>query len=66
MDIPAEVRAIEARLAADRRSVRWFCQSVGINTSTWQRWKSGSNGPTLRVWSAVQKAAAKLPSAEAA
>ena len=33
---------IEARLLAASVSVNAFCAEVGINRSTWQRWKNGT------------------------
>lgn len=48
---------IEGRLKERGIPVRRFCAEVGINPSTWQRWKAGQVSPRLETWLRVQEMA---------
>lgn len=53
MDITHQIHEIEAQLAERGESVNAFCDRVGINRATWQRWKAGVTLPNWRNWHKV-------------
>lgn len=53
MDINTTIPDIEARLKKAGVGIDDFCRSVGVNRSTWQRWKAGENSPKLDTWKKV-------------
>ena len=63
MDMPSIIRQAEARLAEADIPVGAFCERVGINRATWQRWKAGTSAPTIVLWTRVSEA---LPADRAA
>jgi hypothetical protein len=64
MDIKAEITQIEAAMKRRGVTIRALCDAAQINSSTWTRWKSGANGPTLMTWSRVTAALGRLEGAE--
>jgi hypothetical protein len=54
------VLAIEAELKGKGIPVCDLTTEAGIVPSTWTRWKSGSNSPTLKAWNETLEAKARL------
>lgn len=60
MNISHEIGAIERSLKTAGVSVDTFCARVGVNRSTWQRWKAGNNSPSIKTWGVVMAHAALM------
>lgn len=56
----AEIAAIEKRLAESGKTIDDLCEAAGINRTTWQRWRNGEVGPTMKSWQRVQEALPKV------
>jgi hypothetical protein len=54
------VLAVEAELKGRKIPVSDLTTEAGIAPSTWSRWKSGDNSPTLKVWTQALDAKARL------
>jgi hypothetical protein len=54
------VLAVEAELKGRKIPVSDLTTEAGIAPSTWSRWKSGDNSPTLKVWTQTLDAKARL------
>jgi hypothetical protein len=54
------VLAVEAELKGRKIPVSDLTAEAGIAPSTWSRWKSGHNSPTLKVWTQTLDAKARL------
>lgn len=55
MDIKTQIINIETGLKKQSKPVSELCARVGINESTWQRWKSGkTESPRFVTWMRVQ------------
>lgn len=54
------IKAIERRAKEKGVAISALLQIADIHRSTWARWKSGDNGPTMAKWNRVEDAAAKL------
>jgi hypothetical protein len=54
------VLAVEAELQGKGIPVVHLTTEAGIAPSTWSRWKSGSNSPTMKAWTQTLEAKARL------
>jgi hypothetical protein len=59
-NIQQMVLAVEAELKGRKIPVSDLTTEAGIAPSTWSRWKSGDNSPTLKVWTQALDAKARL------
>jgi hypothetical protein len=57
--VKADIGRIEHALREAGVPVGVFCERVGINRATWQRWKSGKSGPLHLTWTRVLREAAR-------
>lgn len=55
---PIRQRIIEAEeaMASAGCSINDFCAQIGVNRSTWTRWKAGRNSPRVEQWIEVDAA----------
>jgi hypothetical protein len=54
------VLAVEAELKGRKIPVSDLTTEAGLAPSTWSRWKSGSNSPTMKAWTQTLEAKARL------
>jgi transcriptional regulator with XRE-family HTH domain len=54
MDIEQEIEAIETRAKAAGMTKEDLCRRGGVSVSTFNRWKAGTTGPTLRKLAALE------------
>lgn len=66
MHIADEITRIEAEAAQYGLRIEDLCREAGIHRATWQRWKSGVVGPTMKNWSKLKDALASAQGREAA
>lgn len=60
MQIVARIRAIEVGLKDAGVPLSSLFREASIDRSTWTRWRSGTTGPRLTNWLAIEAAASKL------
>lgn len=65
MDIPAEARALEARIKDAGLRIQPILEEAEVARSTWTRWKAGSFKPRLDTWNKVNAAAKRRLNFEA-
>lgn len=58
MTISDELTRIEAEAAQSGIRIDDLCRDAGIHRATWQRWKAGVVGPTMKNWSRLKDALA--------
>jgi predicted transcriptional regulator len=66
MHIADEITRVEAEAAQSGISIEALCREAGIHRATWQRWKAGVVGPTMKNWSRVKDALAQAQKGRAA
>jgi hypothetical protein len=60
MSIRDQITLIERRAEALGVEVRNILLRAGVHRATWDRWKSGSNGPRFSTWESVLAAASEF------
>ena len=60
MDVQDRIGTIEAELKARRITVAEFLEDIGVGRTSWQKWKNGSQLPTMSKWARVEAGAARL------
>ena len=56
MSISQEIAAIESRLHKSGLTLSAFLKVAGVNSSMWQRWRSGQDKPMLDSWRRIEAA----------
>ncbi len=52
--------SIEARAAAAGKTMAEVLDKARVDTSMWQRWKTGKRRPSVKSWNRLQRAVNKL------